>query len=308
MITRKLMATAAALVVVTVPLSARQAQARTLSSAISVMSWNVCAGTNPGCFFYGRNMREVAVQVGRYATTQPIKPDVIFLQEFCSGGTATLESLLEQQTRRAWTVRSSILTLKDGSPKVCAPDRQGFSRGDIAVTVAVADNAVTFQAHGLTSPPWYAKRMALCAAIPAKRVNVCGTHLSSGLSYDDREPGAPFRTKQVGELLAAAARPGYRAVFGGDLNLAPPDSGQSTAAKRRILAPVYAAYAECDQNGGRDGRWTEKHVREDGGVVKRKLDYLFAPRGSVTRCHVAQDAASSDHKPIYVKVDLGYRG
>ncbi|MEU0479333.1 endonuclease/exonuclease/phosphatase family protein [Streptosporangium sp. NPDC006013] len=303
MIPRELVA--AALAVVTVPLLGGQAQARTLSSAISVMSWNVCAGTNAGCFFYGRSMGEVAAKVGWYATSQPIKPDVIFLQEFCSGGTATLESLLEQQTGRAWTVRSSILTWKDGSPKVCAPDRQGHPRGDIAVTVAVADHAATFQDHGLTSPPWYVKRMALCAAIPARRVNVCGTHLSAGLSYDDREPDAPFRKRQVEELLAAAAKPGYRAVFGGDLNLAPPDSGQSTAVKRRILAPVYAAYAECDQNGDRDGRWTEKHVREDGGVSKRKLDYLFAPRGSVTRCHVAQGAASSDHKPIYVKAKLG---
>ncbi|MER5318472.1 endonuclease/exonuclease/phosphatase family protein [Streptosporangium roseum] len=304
MIARKLMA-AAALAVVAVPASAGQVQARTSSSAISVMSWNVCAGTNPGCFFYGRDMREVAVKVAWYAATQPIRPDVIFLQEFCSGGTATLESLLEQKTGRAWTVRSSILTVKGGSPKVCAPDRQGRPRGHTAVTVAVAGNAATFQAHGLTSPPWYVKRMALCAAIPARRVNVCGTHLSAGLSYDDREPGAPFRRKQVEELLAAAAKPGYRAVFGGDLNLAPPDSRQSTAAKRRILAPVYAAYAECDQNGSRDGRWTEKHVREDGSVSKRKLDYLFAPRGSVTRCHVAQDVVPSDHRPIYVRVGLG---
>ncbi|MFC7582643.1 endonuclease/exonuclease/phosphatase family protein [Nonomuraea antimicrobica] len=304
MIARKLMVTAA-LAVVTVPLHAGLAQARTSSSATSVMSWNVCAGTNPGCFFYGRSMQEVAVQVGWYAITQPIKPDVIFLQEFCAGGTATLESLLEQKTQRAWTTRSSILTLKDGSPKVCAPDRQGRPRGDIAVTVAVADDAAIFQAHGLTSPPWYARRMALCAAIPARRLNVCGTHLSAGLSYDDKKPDAPFRTRQVQELLAAAAKPGYRAVFGGDLNLAPPDSGQSTGTKRRILAPVYAAYTECDQNGSRDGRWTEKHVREDGSVSKRKLDYLFAPKGSVTRCLVAQGAASSDHKPIYIKVNLG---
>jgi endonuclease/exonuclease/phosphatase family metal-dependent hydrolase len=295
----------AALAVVMVPLSAGQAHARTPSFAISVMSWNVCAGTNPGCFFYGRSMPEAAAKVGWYATTQPIRPDVIFLQEFCSGGTATLESLLERQTKRAWSVQSSILTLKDGSPKVCAPDWQGRPRGDIAVTVAVADNAAAFQAHVLTSPPWYVKRMALCAAIPARKVNVCGTHLSAGLSYDDRNPNAPFRTKQVKELLAAAAKPGYRAVFGGDLNLAPPDSRHSTTAKRRILAPVYAAYAECDQNGSRDGRWTEKHVREDGSVAKRKLDYLFAPRGSVTRCHVAQGAASSDHKPIYIRVNLG---
>ncbi|GAA3007045.1 hypothetical protein GCM10017559_31320 [Streptosporangium longisporum] len=298
---------ASALVVAIVPLHAGQAEARTSSPPLSVMSWNVCAGTNPACRFYGRDMREVAVEIGRYATGQAIRPDVILLQEFCSGGTAVLEGVLEQATRRAWTVRSSVLTLKDGSPKACAPDRQGLSRGGIAVAVAVAvaDDTATFQAHVLTSPPWYARRMALCAAIPARRVNVCGTHLSSGLSYDDSRPGAPFRRKQVGELLAAVVKPGHRAVFGGDLNLPPPDSRQGTAVKRRILAPVYAAYAECDQRGGRDGRWTEKHVRENGGVVKRKLDYLFAPRGSVVRCHVAQEAGSSDHKPVYVSLNLG---
>jgi endonuclease/exonuclease/phosphatase family metal-dependent hydrolase len=303
MITRKLRATAA-LVAMMVPLSAGQAQAPPSSSTISVMSWNVCAGTNAGCLFYGRSMQEVAVNVSWYATSQPIKPDVIFLQEFCSDGTAILESLLEQKTERLWTVRSSVLTWRDGSPKVCAPDRQSRPRGNVAVTVAVADNAATFQAHALTSPPWYVKRMALCATIPARTVNVCGTHLSAGLPYDDKEPNAPFRAKQVEELLAAAAKPGYRALFGGDLNLPPPDSGHSTAVKRRILAPVYAAHAECDQNDSRDGRWTEKHVREDGGVSKGKLDYLFAPRGSVIRCHVVQGAAPSDHKPIYVKVNL----
>ncbi|MEU4832255.1 endonuclease/exonuclease/phosphatase family protein [Streptosporangium sp. NPDC023615] len=304
MTTRKLMA-ASALMVAIVPLCAGQAQARTSSPPLSVMSWNVCAGTNPACRFYRGDMREVAVEIGRYATGQVIRPDVILLQEFCSGGTAVLESVLERATGRAWTVRSSVLTLKDGSPKTCAPDRQGRSRGGIAVAVAVAGDTATFRAHALTSPPWYARRMALCAAIPVRRVNVCGTHLSSGLSYDDSRPGAPFRRKQVGELLAAVAKPGHRAVFGGDLNLPPPDSRQGTAAKRRILAPVYAAYAECDQKGGRDGRWTERHAREAGGVVKRKLDYLFAPRGSVKRCHVAQGAGSSDHKPVYVSLNLG---
>ncbi|MGC5010723.1 endonuclease/exonuclease/phosphatase family protein [Streptosporangium sp. DT93] len=304
MTTRKRMAGPALLVAVA-PLLTGQAQAEVSSPALSVMSWNVCAGTNPACLLYGRDMREVAVEIGRYATGQAIRPDVILLQEFCSGGTAVLEGVLEQATRRAWTVRSSVLTLKDGSPKVCAPDRQGRPRGDIAVAVAVADHAAVFRAHALTSPPSYAGRMALCAAVPARRVHVCGTHLSSGLSYDDNRPDAPFRRKQVGELLAAVAKPGYRAVFGGDLNLPPPDSRQGTAVKRRILAPVYAAYAECDQKGGRSGRWTEKHAGENGGVVKRKLDYLFAPRGSVVRCHVAQGAGSSDHKPVYAGLNLG---
>ncbi|NUR83049.1 MAG: endonuclease/exonuclease/phosphatase family protein [Nonomuraea sp.] len=265
--------------------------------ALSVMTWNVCASHNKDCFFYGRSTQELAWKVGWYAVNQPIRPDVILLQEFCSGGTATLEKWLETKTRRAWTVRSAVIDSADGTPKQCARDSRGRSRGSFSIAVAVAGNA-TFDTHALTSPPWYQRRVALCATIPASRARVCGTHLSAGLSYDDKQNGAPYRTRQVRELLAVAAKPGYRVVIGGDLNARPPDSGQGSVAERNVTAPLYAAYQECDQRGAaRNGRWTERH-----GSARIKLDYLFAPKGRVAGCYVEQRAASSDHKPLYVKV------
>ncbi|MEU0569120.1 endonuclease/exonuclease/phosphatase family protein [Nonomuraea sp. NPDC005983] len=268
------------------------------------MTWNVCAGTNPYCSFYRRSVQDLAWNIGRYALTGPIKPDVIFLQEFCTGAAGALELWLEKQTGRMWTVQSWGLTSNDGTPYACHPDHQGGSRGVQSVTVAVADHAATFQTYPLTSPPWYVKRSALCATISAKRVKVCGTHLSAGLPNDDRQPGAPYRKQQIRELMAAAAQPGYRAVFGGDLNVAPPDSDYGSAAGRRAIVPAYKAYDECDQRGGRrTGRWTHTSTREDGSVTK-KLDYLFAPKGSVRQCHVEQRTSTSDHMPLYVKVAL----
>lgn len=260
---------------------------------LSVMTWNVCTGTNSDCPFYRAGPVELANTIGTYALNQPIKPDVIFLQEFCTGADGALELWLEQRTGRKWTIGSWGLVSHDGSPYACHPDRLGRPRGAQSIAVAVAGEA-TFAVHPLPAPPWYVKRAALCATIPARKVHACGTHLSSGAQYDDRRPGAPYRTRQIRRLLEIAAKPGHRTVLGGDLNVAPPDSGYGSAAGRRAVAPVYRAYEECDQRGRhRTGRRT----RED-----KKLDYLFAPKGTVRRCHVERDVTLSDHKPVYVKL------
>ncbi|MEU7003983.1 endonuclease/exonuclease/phosphatase family protein [Nonomuraea sp. NPDC046570] len=271
-------------------LAATTTPAAQAPTPLSVMTWNVCAGTNPACPMYGRSVHELARSIGEQAVSQPIRPDVIFLQEFCAGATQPLEQWLELSTGRPWTARSADLTGPDGRPYACHPDRAGRPRGAQSVTVAVAGPAPAFTIHPLDSPPWYVKRSALCAAIPARRINACAAHLSSGLPNDDPQPGAPYRTRQVRQLLAAAARPGHRAVLGGDLNLTP---------ARAAVRPAYRAYDECDT--GRAARWT--HQRAGDGVT-RKLDYLFAPAGSVRGCHVDRWAAASDHRPVYLKAVL----
>ncbi|GAA3443799.1 hypothetical protein Pve01_35380 [Planomonospora venezuelensis] len=140
----------------------------------------------------------------------------------------------------------------------------------------------------------------LCATIPAKRIHACGAHLSSGTANDDRERGAPYRTRQIKELMSHSARPGYRTVFGGDLNVIPPNSGDGGAAGRRTVMSAYRAYQECDQHGaGRTGRWTHS-----GGKVRKKLDHLFAPPGSVRLCRIGQLTPLSDHRPLYIKLAL----
>lgn len=255
------------------------------------MTWNVCTGTNAGCRFYRASAIELAGNIGRQV---PARTDVIFLQEFCTGAAGTLELWLEQRTGRPWTVGSWGLTTRDGKPYACHPDRLGRPRGAQSIAVAVAGDAVTFEIHPLPAPPWYVERAAICAAIPAVKVRACGTHLSSGGAYDDRQPGAPYRTKQLQRLMEVAAKPGYRTVVGGDLNVSPPDSGYGSAAGHRAVAPLYRAYQECDQRGARrTGGWTREG---------KKLDYLFAPKGSVRRCHVAREVTWSDHKPVHIEV------
>ncbi|WP_170222875.1 endonuclease/exonuclease/phosphatase family protein [Nonomuraea turkmeniaca] len=262
---------------------------------LSVMTWNVCTGTNSDCRLYRASSVELAETIGTYALNQPVKPDVIFLQEFCTGATGTLKSWLEQRTGRRWTIGSWGLLAGGGAPYACHPDRLGRPRGAQSIAVAVAGDA-TFKIHPLPAPPWYVKRAAVCATVPARKVHACGTHLSSGAQYDDRQPGAPYRTRQLKRLLELATKPGYRAIIGGDLNVAPPDSGYGSAAGRRAVVPFYRAYQECDQRGARrTGRWTREG---------KKLDYLFAPKGTVRRCHVDRRVTLSDHKPVYVKLAL----
>ena len=85
-------------------------------------------------------------------------------------------------------------------------------------------------------------------------------------------------------------------IFGGDLNLTPPDS--PSGAVPGALGPVYDAYQECDQSafGG-----LRKGTPTDGGS---KIDYIFGPATAGYQCRVASEATDSDHKPIYARVAL----
>lgn len=271
------------------------ARADLQETRLSVMTWNVCAGTNSGCRLYRATTVELAEHIGRQALARPAEPGVIFLQEFCTSATGPLELWLEQRTGKPWTIGSSGLTAQDGTPYACHPDRLGRPRGAQSIAVAVAGEAA-FRAHPLPSPPWYVRRAALCADLPALAVRACGTHLSSGGVLDDRQPGAPYRTRQLARLAEVASRPGHRTIVGGDLNVSPPDSGYGAAAGRRAVAPLYAAYQECGQRGPRrTGGWTREG---------KKLDYLFAPKGGVRGCHVDRAVTLSDHKPVYLDVGL----
>ncbi|MGV9302201.1 endonuclease/exonuclease/phosphatase family protein [Nonomuraea sp. NPDC003727] len=293
----KARAIAAAVAVLALLPPAAVAETRT---AVAVMTWNVCTGTNPACGLYRADAPQLVQAIGEYAVNQPIRPDVIFLQEFCTGADSALELGLRQRTGRKWTVRSFALTSNTGAPYACHPDKLGRPRGTQSITVAVAADTATFQSLPLTTPPWYVKRAVLCATIPAKRVHACGTHLSVGTAYDDRQPGAPYRTRQIKELMAYAAKPGYHSVFGGDLNVAPPDSTNGSAAGRRAIMPAYQAYRECDQRGSsRTGRWTHS-----AGERRKKLDYLFVTKGGTRRCHVPPPTSMSDHTPLYLRVEF----
>lgn len=276
------------------------APAPAAATGLGVLTWNTCAATNPACRLYRADTGELARAVTGVAAGGPIRPDVILLQEFCSGASHDLERELEARTGRPWTVGSWSLLDASGEPYPCHPDRQGRPRGAQSVTVAVARPHAVLRAHPLPSPPWYARRGVLCATLADVRVHACGTHLSAGTAYDDRQPGAPYRAKQVRRLLDVAVRPGHWAVFGGDLNAAPPGSRTGSAAGKRAVAPAYRGHQECDQRGReRSGRWT--HTGRGG---RKKLDYLFAPPGSVRRCHVDHRTTLSDHQPLSAELIL----
>ncbi|MBB6344216.1 endonuclease/exonuclease/phosphatase family protein [Nonomuraea muscovyensis] len=233
-----------------------------------VMTWNVCAGTNSGCPLFRRSTTEVAWHVAVLAT----KADVVFLQEFCTGADADLERELEARTGRAWSVKSAGLTHPDGSSYLCHPDWNGRPRGVQSVTLAVAEQDARFDVHALTSPPWSARRYAVCTADRA----FCTSHFSSGAESDDRQKGAPYRHAQLHELFTLG-----RGVVGGDLNLVPRDA-----------ASAYKGRDECDPRN----RWT--YVTR-----KRKIDYLFAGDGRIRGCFVDYGRSGwSDHVPMHVWV------
>ncbi|MFF0307485.1 endonuclease/exonuclease/phosphatase family protein [Streptosporangium sp. NPDC004379] len=130
--------------------------------------------------------------------------------------------------------------------------------------------------------------------VESRALSLCAAHLSSALSADD--PDGRYRARQVSELLAAAARPGYRSVLGGDLNLTPPDSPAGPVPD--ALAPVYEAYQGCDQpahGGARTG------VPTSGNS---KIDYIFGPKSAGYRCRVDTSDTGSDHKPIYATITI----
>ncbi|WP_162907119.1 endonuclease/exonuclease/phosphatase family protein [Allorhizocola rhizosphaerae] len=264
---------------------------------VSVMSWNVCSN-NGACPLYRATAATIASRITSWAT-RSFAPDALFLQEFCEKDAKPLEYALESATGRGWDVRfAPIQHLLAGTSvkaqKICVADVNGVDRGSYGVALAVPDANVWYTSHQLTSTPAYEQRTVLCATVESWAVNFCSTHFSAGVSYDD--PDGTYRVRQVSELLSAVAKPGYRAVFGGDLNLTPPDSPSGPVPD--ALAPVYAAHEECDQsaNGG-----LRKGTATAGSL---KLDYIFGPTSATHVCRVATENGDSDHKPVYAAITL----
>ncbi|HEX6685118.1 MAG TPA: endonuclease/exonuclease/phosphatase family protein [Candidatus Limnocylindrales bacterium] len=263
----------------------------------SVMSWNVCSN-NGDCPLYRATASRLSGRVVYWAT-RSFTPDALLLQEFCEKDAKPLELALESATGRAWDVRfAPIQHIHAGTTvraqKLCVADTNGVDRGSYGVALALRDTNVWYASDVLTSPPGYEQRTVLCATLEAEALNLCSTHFSSGLSTDD--PTGGYRLQQVPELLAAAAKPGYRSIFGGDLNLTPPDAPAGSIPD--ALAQVYASYEECDQSahgGARLG--TPTHGQS-------KIDYIFGPQAASYTCRVGTESADSDHKPVYARITL----
>ncbi|WP_030693026.1 hypothetical protein [Streptomyces globisporus] len=99
------------------------------------------------------------------------------------------------------------------------------------------------------------------------------------------------------EIVHSYTQPGYRTVYGGDLNSIPSDSA-STDVPKDVMTSAYAADKECDEGLSatrpRDGRATKPPATRS-----IKIDYLFGPSaGAVVSCDVTADTGEPDHYPI----------
>ncbi|OKI00627.1 hypothetical protein A6A06_16805 [Streptomyces sp. CB02923] len=282
------------------PASPRAAQ-------LNVMTWNVCGNNNTQCGNAHTGADKLTAELVsrlRPSAGGPL-PDAVFLQEFCEKHAKPVEQALEQATGRGWNVFFAPIHYHAGTLKAQKQcDTAGDTdRGAYGIGLAVPDESSWFQGYDLTSPDTNQRgarteqRSALCAALPSRALLLCTAHFSAGgPAYDDAD--GSFRRAQAAEMLRIVDRPGYRAVFGGDFNVVPPDAAKGES--RSVLEPVYAQYGECAQLGDfgapRDGRPT---------IGDMKIDYLFAPKNApFTACAVSPQAHPSDHHSLYGTVSL----
>ncbi|MCX5392283.1 hypothetical protein [Streptomyces sp. NBC_00094] len=283
-----------------------------------VMSWNVCANHNSAC---GNHRVEgtalgdqITARMGTTAEAQQYR--AVFLQEMCESQAKPIEARLEAKTGTGWSVRFAPIkyTVDKSSVKAARTcDNAGSSgsgwtdRGSYGIGLAVPDSNVWYHSYDLPSPQnktidgtWVRmeQRTAICAVLPAQALQFCTAHFSAGLPTDDADGSK--RREQAAELqkiVRSYTMPGYRTVYGGDLNSIPPDSA-SPDTPNDLMTSAYAADTECDEGLSsarpRDGRSTKPLT---GRSIK--IDYLFGPpTGTVVSCDVTADAGQSDHYPV----------
>ncbi|HEX9051081.1 MAG TPA: endonuclease/exonuclease/phosphatase family protein [Anaeromyxobacter sp.] len=131
------------------------------------------------------------------------------------------------------------------------------------------------------------------AGVPARRLVLVGSHLSSPISDDGtRRRRQAARMREIADA-DAAEDPGALVLAGGDLNDAPASDA---------LAPLL-----------RDGAWSDPVApgaitwRGDAGAGR--LDYLLLPSGSGALVAASVDAgadvgAASDHRPVVLDLRL----
>ncbi|GGU10080.1 MULTISPECIES: endonuclease/exonuclease/phosphatase family protein [Streptomyces] len=287
-----------------------------------VMSWNVCANVNETCGNHrvGGDVLgdRIVARLGGAAADY----DALFLQEICEKHTGAIEAKLEAATKTGWHVRfapiqyavdGSLLKAARSCAKTGTENAWTVDRGAYGIGLAVPDASTWSKAYELASPPNQTvgttvtrieQRAALCATIPARALQFCTAHFSSGLATDDAT--GKYRKDQANQLrdiVHAETPAGYRTVFGGDFNVVPPDSTAPDGPKE-ALADLYAADRECDE-----GLWADRP--SDGRVTKPvdgraiKIDYIFAPAtAQIVSCEVPADAGSSDHYPVFAHLRL----
>ncbi|MEU2821399.1 endonuclease/exonuclease/phosphatase family protein [Streptomyces bacillaris] len=272
---------------------------------INVLTWNAC-GNNSSCDMYDYSVDDFTEAIATRAVEA--KAGVILLQEFCEKLAKPLEQKLEAKLNSgadAWDVRFAPIQYRIGkggkedhwAQKSCAKNR-----GAYGVAIAVPAENTWYKALELESPESdtraIERRTALCAAVQSWAVMACTAHFSTG-GYDSKgkpydDPERDVQQRQATDLAAMVdGYPGYRPVFGGDLNATPTVTPKHSTVP--VLQPLYQKFKECDPTN-------------TVTAGNSKLDYLFAPNTATwAPCHVGGTVGPSDHKPVWGTVTLPAR-
>ncbi|MFJ9570221.1 endonuclease/exonuclease/phosphatase family protein [Streptomyces bacillaris] len=260
---------------------------------INVLTWNAC-GNNDSCDMYEYSVNEFTEAIATQA--QRASAGVILLQEFCEKLAKPLEHKLEDRLNSgadAWDVRFAPIQYAIGKSGRWAQKSCAKNRGAYGVAIAVPAENTWYKAVELNSPEKTERRTALCAAVQSWAVMACTAHFSTGgKGYDD--PERHVQQAQAAHLAEKVAEyPGYRPVFGGDLNATPTVTPEESTVP--VLQPLYQKFKECDPTN-------------TVTAGNSKLDYLFAPNTATwAPCHVGGSVGPSDHKPVWGTVTLPAR-
>ncbi|MFI6514623.1 endonuclease/exonuclease/phosphatase family protein [Spirillospora sp. NPDC050679] len=253
-------------------------------ASVTAVTWNVCGDAEPGCRL-GSQPAELTRRIAQQARTtvvggRKVRPDVLFLQEVCSGH---LTALGKTASMDGWTWAFASNGKAGGKPRACVN-----GQGQYGVALGVRVRPMTDVRQVRLPAPQAHGRATVCATVKAWRTRLCSTQLSSARWDDD--PRGEWRRKQVRQLATLVGH--GRVVIAGDFTERP---------QSKTLDPLYRDYAECDQ--GPDPRDGAKTLQDWQGRAVEKTDYLFTTKSASVSCGVATTPTQfSDHRPMSARV------
>ncbi|MFF0142468.1 endonuclease/exonuclease/phosphatase family protein [Streptomyces sp. NPDC005227] len=268
-------------VITTWPQTAGTTTSHAATRGLTVATWNMCGVARWKCAGTGSRTakRDAAAHLATGGGAR-----VIFLQEACASDVAAVRDRLGD----SWSSAFRPYTWRGASGHTSTVPCVTGGKEPAGFAVLSATRLAAARLVASQQPTLGLRRGILCAVVADHALTVCNAHLSR--PGDDRaHPQWELRDDQLRALAAAA--PDDRVVYGGDLNVDPPDQGSPVGVWPSLS---YSGHRECDQASaeGRSVRPTH--------VSGHKLDYLFTGLPRV-RCSV-RDTHVSDHYALLLTV------
>lgn len=296
-----LAAVVTAAIAVTVPVfAAAEESAKVPATSVKVMQWNAC-GNNSACKYY-EDPQGLIGTIRWHMLNNGAPADAAIIQEVCSSFAKKLELQLEEHYGTGWDVRFAPIKIKETDDPATSPNKKCVrERGDYGIAMAVPDENTWWEPRYLPSQDGQEWRVAMCATVESWWVKLCGSHFS----YTGDDVGDTYRTQQVAAYEEFVWPSRFRVIFGGDLNLLPPaEHGYPGGG----LDPIYDDFVECaqaDADAPRTGPGTHYETDPHDNDETVKLDYLFTNPELEHSCGIPGGTVeSSDHRPIWITVDL----